>query len=633
MTGNQENVVKITISGNASVKGGNGGAADGTGGDGIRGGNLDITLKDLSSVSGGTGSKAGYAINFTSGTKNRLELQSGFTLNGVVSTTGVGTSGTLVFGGTKAGTFDATNIATQFIGLTNLEKIGSSTWTLTGTTRAVREMRVKDGRLLVDGRLDNVNVTVDAGAIIGGTGVVGSLTINGGTLEPGNPIGSFDTVGNLILDANSTYKVDVSPTGADKVNVIGLATLGGAKVAVNFQPGTYVKKQHIIISAEDGISGTFGPKVDTNLPKNLKAGLSYSTSEVFLNLTLDYSQPTTSPETTAKPGAPSSDSSSKADGKGQASSGAGAASPAPTTPNRGLNPNQTSAANALTAYFNSNGGIPMIFGGLTAQGLSQVAGEPVTAVQTNASAAITQFMGALTDGVPGERGISLAAGPAGFASYSSAKSGKTDRPGRPVAITPDPDLWRWSVWGSGFGGVQFHGADAVAGTAAATNRIYGAAVGADYRLATNTTLGFALGGGATSFNSFGLGSGSSDLFQAGLFLRQQHGRELSLGLRRLRLAGCHHRPDARRAPTICRAASTPTAMPAGSRPGTSSASPASASRPTPPPSSACSRCRAIARRRCRAGHLRALLRRQGHHPSAQRTGPARRPQLTIAGLD
>ena len=48
-------------------------------------------------------------------------------------------------------------------------------------------------------------------------------------------------------------------------------------------------------------------------------------------------------------------------------------------------------------------------------------------------------------------------------------------------------------------------------------------MGADYRLAANTTLGFALGGGATSFNIYGLGSGSSDLFAAGLFLRQQLG--------------------------------------------------------------------------------------------------------------
>ncbi len=273
-----------------------------------------------------------------------------------------------------------------------------------------------------------------------------------------------------------------------------------------------MKKQHTILTADGSISLAPWLHGDTNLPKNFKSRLRYKSNDVFLETTrwtTLRSKPVALPTEIRR--------------QGSVNSEAGPHCAAITSPNRGLNPNQTSAANALTAYFNSHGGIPMIFGGLTPQGLSQVAGEPVTAVQTNASAAITQFMGALTDGVPGERGISLAAGPAGFASYSSAKSGKTDRPARTVTITPDPDLWRWSVWGSGFGGVQFNGAGAVAGTAAATNRIYGAAVGADYRLAANTTLGFALGGGATSFNSFGLGSGSSDLFQAGLFLRQQLG--------------------------------------------------------------------------------------------------------------
>ncbi len=92
------------------------------------------------------------------------------------------------------------------------------------------------------------------------------------------------------------------------------------------------------------------------------------------------------------------------------------------------------------------------------------------------------------------------------------------------AITPDPDLWRWSVWAGGYGAAQFNGADAAAGTAATTNRIYGAMAGADYRIAQDTLAGFALGGGATSFNTFGLGSGTSDLFQAGAFIRQQMGR-------------------------------------------------------------------------------------------------------------
>lgn len=144
--------------------------------------------------------------------------------------------------------------------------------------------------------------------------------------------------------------------------------------------------------------------------------------------------------------------------------------------------------------------------------------------QTSANV-MTQFMGSLTAVAPDGRGVSLAPAPTGYASYSSTKEQAEDLPtrkgGRQPAITSDPDLWRWSVWAGGYGAAQFNGADAGAGTAATTSRIYGAMAGADYRIAPDTVAGFALGGGATSFNSFGLGSGTSDLFQAGAFLRQQ----------------------------------------------------------------------------------------------------------------
>ena len=56
-----------------------------------------------------------------------------------------------------------------------------------------------------------------------------------------------------------------------------------------------------------------------------------------------------------------------------------------------------------------------------------------------------------------------------------------------------------------------------------TSSIYGTAVGADYRFSPNTTAGFALGGGGTGFSVNGLGSGRSDLFQAGAFLRHTIG--------------------------------------------------------------------------------------------------------------
>ena len=82
---------------------------------------------------------------------------------------------------------------------------------------------------------------------------------------------------------------------------------------------------------------------------------------------------------------------------------------------------------------------------------------------------------------------------------------------------------RWNMWAAGFGGSQTTDGNAAAGSGTASSRIYGGAAGADYRIAPNTTAGFALAGGGTNFSVANSGSGRSDLFQAGGFIRHTVG--------------------------------------------------------------------------------------------------------------
>jgi uncharacterized protein with beta-barrel porin domain len=82
---------------------------------------------------------------------------------------------------------------------------------------------------------------------------------------------------------------------------------------------------------------------------------------------------------------------------------------------------------------------------------------------------------------------------------------------------------RWSVWAAGYGGSQTTDGNAALGSNAVTSRMAGTAVGADYRFSPFTIAGFALAGGGTSFGVNGLGSGRSDLFQAGAFMRHNVG--------------------------------------------------------------------------------------------------------------
>jgi uncharacterized protein with beta-barrel porin domain len=88
---------------------------------------------------------------------------------------------------------------------------------------------------------------------------------------------------------------------------------------------------------------------------------------------------------------------------------------------------------------------------------------------------------------------------------------------------PAAFVQRWSVWAAGFGGSQSTDGNAVVGSNNTTSSIYGTAVGADYLFSPNTLAGFSLAGGGTSFSVGGLGSGRSDLFQAGAYVRHTTG--------------------------------------------------------------------------------------------------------------
>jgi len=84
---------------------------------------------------------------------------------------------------------------------------------------------------------------------------------------------------------------------------------------------------------------------------------------------------------------------------------------------------------------------------------------------------------------------------------------------------------RWSVWGSTYGGLNKTAGDS-AGTGShdTTARDYGLVTGFDFSPDPQSTVGFALAGGKTSWDlSDGLGGGSTDMFQAGAYGSQRFG--------------------------------------------------------------------------------------------------------------
>ena len=106
------------------------------------------------------------------------------------------------------------------------------------------------GTLLVNGSIALSSLTtVESGAFLGGTGIVGATQIAaGGTLSPGNSIGTLRWSGDLGFASGSFYRVEVSPRNADRTDVTGTASLAGT-VQAAFLPGTYLERNYTILSS------------------------------------------------------------------------------------------------------------------------------------------------------------------------------------------------------------------------------------------------------------------------------------------------------------------------------------------------------------------------------------------------
>jgi uncharacterized protein with beta-barrel porin domain len=191
-----------------------------------------------------------------------------------------------------------------------------------------------------------------------------------------------------------------------------------------------------------------------------------------------------------------------------------------------LSENHARVARTLTDFFNRTGGIPLAFGALDAKGLLQAAGEIGPGGQQTAFDAANMFMGMMSDPFTAGRG-EAAPGAVPYADEAMAyvrKRAPTDAFAsmhrKAPALAPQE---RWNVWAAGFGGSQTTDGNTVAGTSNSKSSIYGMAVGADYWFSPFTVAGVSMAGGGTNFSVDGGGSGRSDLFQVGGFIRHTVG--------------------------------------------------------------------------------------------------------------
>jgi uncharacterized protein with beta-barrel porin domain len=530
------------------------GAFDGgiVNGGSIGGGRTGISVSTVSSFAGGITNTAGGTI---SAGVFGIALSSVSTFTGNMSNAGTITAqtgirigaGVTFFGGAiiNTGTITGTNAAIDVSGMTTAITILQAAGTLNGAVKLSTNIDVFDitggivnGNIVGAGTHDTVNFNPGAGntftynsnftgishvnvlsgtVILNGANSATNVDVLGGTLAgagsidpvaltihsggtfapgiPGSPGTSMSIVGTLTFQPGAIYQIYLNPSATTSATISGAVSLAGT-VQANFAPGTYVNRSYDILHS-GGLGGTTFNSL-TVVPPNFDATLSYTSTDVFLNLTA---------------------------GLGQGG---------------GLTVNQQNVATALNTFFNNGGTLPPGFasifalsGASLANALNQLNGELATGAERAAFQIESQFLGLLLDPFVYGRGDAFAGAHGGMSSFAPP-----DQPGLPSDVTlayngvlkaPPKALTfdqRWTAWGAAYGGqATAKGDPVVIGSTNVTTGTFGFAGGMDYRLSPNTVVGFALGGGGTNWGlEQGMGSGRSDTLQVGAYGATHQGR-------------------------------------------------------------------------------------------------------------
>ena len=160
-----------------------------------------------------------------------------------------------------------------------LTKTGTGTLTLSGANTYAGATTVSAGTLRINSSASASSVTVSGTGTLSGGGVIGGNVslLSGGTLAPGDGLGTLTISGNTTLAAGTTTRVELNKNtaAADRLVVSGTLTLGGALVVTN-NAGTLAYGDSFTVLQAGAINGAFA---SLSLPP-LGAGLAWDTGQL-----------------------------------------------------------------------------------------------------------------------------------------------------------------------------------------------------------------------------------------------------------------------------------------------------------------------------------------------------------------
>ena len=153
----------------------------------------------------------------------------------------------------------------------SVEKVGANSQTLSGPNTYSGPTTVNGGKLIVNGthQMDAVTMhpvgdySVNTGGILGGTGTIGTptdlvdLLVNGGSIAPGDGVGTLTFTGNSTFGNNSHFAIEVTGATADQLSVANLNLASTSDFLDVTLPGGATPGNYVIATYSGTLTGTF----------------------------------------------------------------------------------------------------------------------------------------------------------------------------------------------------------------------------------------------------------------------------------------------------------------------------------------------------------------------------------------